>query len=117
MLRPVYPSDPYMMAEAEEAIKAILTRFTYRSGWFFKVEKGHLKVNVEVEDADRPGEMIALTFSQHIPGDYAFLKDFDWMRWLFEQVRIMEHHELQEFFRIDGKPVYEPHPELVRTVL
>lgn len=111
-----YPADYPDRIEAERAISAILQRFTYRSGWFFKVEDGYLKVTVEVEDAERPGEMITLTFTQTIPVQYAFMREeFDWTRWLFEQVRTMEHHELQEFFRIDGKPVYEPHPELVRV--
>lgn len=97
---------------AEIELRALLKRFTYRPHWRFEVNAGFMIVTMLTADADNPGKDIVLTFTQAIPR-YAFMRDFDWTRWLFEQVRIMEHHELQEFFRIDGRPVYEPHPELM----
>lgn len=105
--------DPEIEA-AQEAIREVLKRFTYRPHWRFEVNEGFLTVTMLVVDADEPDQNIVLTFTQTIPR-YAFMHDFDWTRWLFEQVRNIEHHEMQEFFRIDGRPVYEPHPELQRA--
>jgi len=102
--------DPFLN-ENERTLSELLKHFTYRPGWRFEVHRGILQVSAEVIDADDPDRIMAITFSQGIPSDV--YKHFDWTRWLFEQVRAIEFHELQEFFRIDGRPVYEPHPELV----
>jgi hypothetical protein len=107
----VYPEDARAWHENEQAIKEILKHFTYRPRWHFETSLGMLRVTAEVVDANNPDRMIPLIFDQPIPRHP--MRDFDWTRWLFEQIKNIEHHELQEFFRIDGKPVYEPHPELV----
>lgn len=102
--------DPALAANERE-VRAILSRFTYRPGWQFVVEDGYLKVYASLVDATNPKETIPLVFGRMIPR-YDFTHGFEWTRWLFEQVREIEMHEVQEFFRIDGKCVYEPHPEL-----
>lgn len=55
--------------------------------------------------------IIPLTIAREIPGD--ILERWDeaelvsWLfRWLFDQ---MEHHEAQEWFKVDGKQVWNPH--------
>jgi hypothetical protein len=102
------------MLEAERQIKAVLERFTYRPHWKFEVRDGCLVVIMLTTDADKPDEDIVLTFTQPIPRHYAFMRNgMDWTWWLFEQFKTIEFHELQEFFRIDGRSVYDPHPELM----
>lgn len=104
------PHDPWLN-ENEQAVRDVLKRFTYRPGWKFSVDSGLLRVYMTVTDANPPHGEMDLTFSQPIPPH--IYEGFDWIRWLYDQLRTVEMHELQEFFRIDGRVVFDPHPELL----
>ena len=46
--------------------------------------------------------------------DYGLLEHMneqDLLRWLFQQIDILEDHEQEEFFKVDGKHFIDPHPE------
>lgn len=38
-----------------------------------------------------------------------FSSETECIRWVFEQITRNELHELQEFFRLDGEQVFDPH--------
>lgn len=95
--------------DVEEPLRELLRRFTYRPGWTFSIENGDLRVRAEVIDANNQSQAIPLTFARSIPR--CVYQEFDWVGWLYEQVLAMERHEAQEFFKIDGRQVYDPHPE------
>lgn len=105
------PFDP----ELERPLRELLRRFAYRPGWTFAVEDGALMVTATVIDAENQTATVPLSFRRQLPSVAHFAGDFDWAGWLFTQVLTMERHETEEFFRVDGRPVYEPHPELERA--
>jgi hypothetical protein len=98
--------------ELERPLRNLLHNFTYRPGWKFSVEDGFLRIDAQVIDANKQTETCPLISVQQIPPQLR--QDFDWTRWLFNVILDLERHEVQEFFRIDGRPVYEPHPEITR---
>lgn len=104
---------PPNVRELEQPLRVLLRNFTYRPGWVFSVEDGYLKINARVIDAENQTETTPLNFEQQIPFNTALHQvQFDWTNWLFNIVLKIERHEAQEFFRINGQPVYEPHPEI-----
>lgn len=95
----------------ERPLAQLLQHFTYKPGWWFRVERGALSIKAEVPDASDHGRTITLTFQKHLP-PVQHMHHFDWQGWLFHTILEMERHEVQEFFRVDGRTPYDPHPEL-----
>lgn len=91
----------------EGPLKEILRSFTYRPGWRFSVEDKHLVVRATVIDTDNPNQEVPLGFEISLP---SFTDPvFDWTDWLFRQIMTIEQHEAQEFFKINGVKVFDPH--------
>jgi hypothetical protein len=104
-LRPALP----MLSTAE--IKAELERVTYKPGWVFTCYDGrwegqHLAITAELPDATRPGESVTLDIHSSLPPipDAAYLHA--WLAWRLGRI---ENHEMREFFRVDGRAVFDPH--------
>lgn len=93
-----------------EPLKAILRAFTYRPDWSFEIVYGAIDTLViqgRVIDTDDFSKVILLNFSASLPE--AVRPDFDWTCWLFDRIMEVERHEAQEFFKINGVKVYDPH--------
>ena len=106
------PFPPEMdLREFERPLRNILSNFTYRPGWKFSVKDGRLIIDAQVIDANNQTKTCPLTSVTQLPHFALMNKNFDWVRWLFEILLELERHEVKEFFRINGQPVYEPHPE------
>lgn len=63
-------------------------------------------VNVEKTDSNNPNESVVLDIRSPIPP----MRDYeDFYRWVGWRLKMIEIHEMMEFYRIDGKPYIDPH--------
>jgi hypothetical protein len=93
--------------EIERPVRAILQSFTYKPGWKFSVMEGHLVINFKAVDTDNTENLIPISFVQGIPT--LVRDDYPWDRWLLDMIMEVERHEAQEFFKINGVKVFDPH--------
>jgi hypothetical protein len=95
-----------------------LAEYSYKPGWRFEVtEGGRLVVSAEVPDVDGrtnpDGEPLVLTIARWNnlnPGTHG-RERICFELTLRDLIRQIEEHELKEWFRRDGRPVEEPHPQ------
>jgi hypothetical protein len=95
------------VAEMQE----IMSRFTYRIGWKFRVYQGEtrgamLEILATVDDSVKLGDFAKLEIYAAIP-PYETERGF--LKWLFSRLREAEVHECGEFFKLDGVCVWNPH--------
>jgi hypothetical protein len=92
-------------------IQAHLERLTYKPGWSIKAYDGrwegqHVVITTVVDDAYKPGETQTLDVHSMLPP----MADTDHLeQWLAWRLGRLELHEMREFLRRDGKPIYNPH--------
>lgn len=107
----------------------LVAQLRYREGWRFAlsdVDRGQgsegltLTINVLTRDSYHPDQHIRVNHLMPVPP--AAFDDRSWLRWLFEQLLLVERHEAAEFFGIgDDKPYAPSHgpgndPYLIRDV-
>jgi hypothetical protein len=90
-----------------ESLRELLQTFTYRPGWSFYLERDTLVIRANVLNTDNPKETIRVDFGIGLP--FPTPHKFDWTRWLFDQIMVVEDHEAREFFKIGGVKVFDPH--------
>lgn len=100
-----------MLSTAE--IQAVLAEVSYRPGWTFEVfdssfESPRIRIVGPVEDSYHPGTMLDLGINDFLPplADEAAL--LSWLAWRLGRI---ESHEMREWLKRDGKPVFNPHTE------
>lgn len=106
-----------------EIIERCLTYVTYRPGWTITAHRHpfgtYVLIDAEVLDSEKYDS--TLTVEQNytkgnttrvgvracVPPDYLSLIEFyNWLEWRLGKV---EHHEMREFFQVNGKPWDSPH--------
>lgn len=98
--------DSYIDLERER-LKVLLEHFTYKPKWRFSLVREGLLISIIAPNTDNPEQMIEVNLSRGIP---SFVHpDFPWEHWLLDQIMEIERHEAQEFFKIDGIKVFDPH--------
>lgn len=111
---PIYnPSEKKKSKDWEALIK----RVTYRPGYMldaiyeidFDITK--LIVKMRVENTYRPGEMIPIIFQHFLPAWRHIGDDAEAMRFIRDALHDMERHESDEWIRLDGEMIYDPHKE------
>lgn len=97
-----------------EEIQAELARITYKPGWKISCYDGtwegqHVVIQVVLPDAANPEKEVTLDIHSMLPPlrDVAGLHF--WLAWRLKRIEI---HEMREFLRRDGKPIFDPHAEL-----
>lgn len=100
-----------------------LDRIKYKPGYAFNITRVSpdnsvyldmymLDITAHVLDAANPTEKIRLNFSAAFdPQDI----NLPFEEFVLNQIKIMEMHEVNEWFKIDGFHLNEPHPELKDT--
>lgn len=103
-----------MMTLAE--VQAALTDIQYRPGWTFTASEHPfgeglmVRIVAPVPNAYRPNETTVLGVDSYLPP----IRDVaDLHRWLLWRLTRIEVHEAQEWLRIDGRPIFDPHAEAV----
>ena len=94
-------------------IQEHLAAITYKPGWTIRAYMGrwegpHVVITTVVPDSYHPSETVTLDVHSMLPpmrsGD-----DLDeWLAWRLARIEV---HEMREFLRRDGKPIYDPHAE------
>lgn len=111
------------MTKGEQRIQAILDRMTYKPGWKITISRPTDSIHNFWEPitlyARYPttdvltGETIMLSFVRSIDVDSAEKYPEDKLINLIAYfIKSFEMHEFDEWFKIDGVCVHEPHPEL-----
>lgn len=94
-------------------IQAHLKRITYKPGWTITAYDGrwegqHVVVRTEVEDTYNPGTTTTLDVHSMLPPMRDTQTLEEWVAWRLQR---LECHEMREFLKRDGQPIYDPHAE------
>lgn len=89
----------------------IYKRLTYKPGWEFRPTKTDLLVLGHFPASS--GNDTKVRVNRRIR-DIDVMTDAQLVARIFEEIMWLEAHEVQEFYRLDGKPILDPHPELRR---
>lgn len=105
-----------------EKIEKIVKRITYKPGWRIycasrprepEVPEGELVVRIifMAEDVTAPGKQtkVGLGVSFWLDQDYS---EEVILKRIMQGVRELEMHEVEEWFKVDGRNFVDPHPEL-----
>lgn len=100
-----------MLTTAE--IQAHLERITFMPGWDITVYDGawegqHVVITTVVNDADDTSKYVTLDIHSMLPPmpDTGYLER--WLAWRLARIAV---HEVREFLRRDGAPIFDPHAE------
>lgn len=94
-------------------IQGALDRITYRPDWTFTAyedqwEGPHLLIVAPVPNSYRPTETVDLGIRSPLPP----MPDTEALhRWLAWRLGRVENHEMREWFKVDGRPLFDPHAE------
>ena len=94
-----------MTKNTHDTLRDLVRRASCKPGWVFRLldsdEEGlRLRITVTGPDAREPGE--GITVHNFFPVPTATYNEKTWRRWIFEQCRRVENHELGEFFMVGG---------------
>ena len=93
-----------------DLLAAIVAKTRCKPGWRFSLvdEDGALRLVVRVEGVDsfRPANSLAVRHFFPVP--IATYNEKSWRRWIFEQCRRLENHELGEWFRVGDERPFLP---------
>ena len=87
-----------------------LAKLTYKPGWTFDTYAGYLlQVNLKTINVHAPYEEVTVTATQNIP--LLGVEDEQGVvKMVGKMIRELELHEVNEWFKFNGKVVEEPHP-------
>jgi hypothetical protein len=103
--------------ESLAVLEDLLDRLKYqREGWAFSLatdmDRGQgshgttLVITLTMPDSYHQDQIIRVRHLMLVPP--AAYNERSWLKWLFDQIGLVEQHERMENFLIDGKPVYPP---------
>lgn len=101
--------------DAADILADVVANITYKPGWSMwlqEISRGQgcegltLLVQATVPDTCNEGESI--TFLHLMPVLPAAYDRENWVRWVFEQLQMVELHECLEWFRVDDRQPYFP---------
>ncbi len=93
-------------------LHSILSRVTYKPGWELTItddENPSLCITAWLKDAYNPGDRMLVDIHSQLP---PFFTESEVLRWLRWRLREIEVHEVDEFLRVDGKAVFDPHRDV-----
>lgn len=118
------PDEMHQEAPYPEALADLVNRVQYRDNWTLRLEtidRGQgsqgltLVITARVTDSRSRHE--AISVAHYMPVPPAAYDQRSWMRWLFEQILLVERHEAMEFFAVlyrdwdgHGEVITEEHP-------
>jgi hypothetical protein len=95
-----------------ETLSALVDEVRCKPGWFFRIVEedgaGRLVITVEGYDSSQPSKRMPFTVRHFFPIPQATYNEKTWRRWIFEQCRRLENHELGEWFRIGTERPFAP---------
>jgi hypothetical protein len=115
--------------DAYEMVKTLVGGLTYKPGWYFLTSLSDneawpmidVEITARLQDVTKrkvaPPQIIILeTRVVFSPDELKLTEAKNWiLRSLHAAIVQMEHHEIDEWFRLDGEPVTNPHPKNSNT--
>lgn len=100
--------------------ESVIARITYKPNYFITLSYGMsveliLRIGHQSTDADNPSEPLPLpvyTYSLINEEMLADMNEIQFVRMIRDKIKTLEFHELDEWLKIDGMHVVDPHPEL-----
>jgi hypothetical protein len=94
-----------------EQINAELERLSYKPGWQFRAyddqwEGQKVRIVGTVPDSYNPDATVDLGIDSFLP---PLCDEWDLRRWLAYRLKRIETHEMLEFLKLDGSPIWNPH--------
>lgn len=101
------------MADTHDILRRLVREVRCKPGWSFRLvleDGGALRLVIRVQGTDsaRPDDGATIVIDHYHPVPTATYNERTWLRWLFEQCRRVENHELGEWFRIGGERPFQP---------
>lgn len=102
------------MTRAE--VTELVSRLSYKQGWELEADfdetrgTAHLDIRVKLPDVRNPAVPVEVGY-MHLLGNLKHLSRQSLLDRVSFALREMEEHEFCEWFRLDGRPVRNPHPE------
>lgn len=101
---------------------AVLGKLTYRPGWRLSAYEvpgaAVLRVGQSEPDSEKPAGVIDVDYTEAIDAVRLAPMDRDaLLRWAFGIFEKRAVHEVEEWLRLDGVPLYAPHPGRGPSVL
>lgn len=101
-----------------DEIESIVDRIDYKPGWalVLRPDQRSLQISRVVPDSRDPGRDVKVGSVHPIPpvltqGSLNPLSVISVVTWVKTEIRRCELHELDEFFRLDGQLVDDPHKD------
>ncbi|WEV84108.1 hypothetical protein N855_gp64 [Mycobacterium phage Muddy] len=100
------------------AVKALTDRIQYKVDWWFNVELNYMLgytalkiISAPVIDSYHPerGVQARVEMLHPVPVGFATWSEKRQVCWFKECIRSMEHHEMDEWLKIDGVMIHDPH--------
>jgi hypothetical protein len=104
-----------MAAELTAAdVEGLMARFTYKPNYTFRVDDldGEKVIQVDMETFDARGKRgkVAVDAARQVVPEWVLKGGEDaFLKWLHDVVGLVERHEMDEWFQMDGKLVADPH--------
>lgn len=91
----------------------IVETIEYKPGWKFGVQpfsycrnETELIISADLEDTYNPGSKVLVAEKSIFPN---FLTPSEVARFIYRCILDLERHETEEWFRVDGVRIYDPH--------
>jgi len=93
-----------------DVLARLVAEVKCKPGWTFRLadEEGALRMVIRVPGLDSYAEDRLLSVDHYHPVPVATYNEASWRRWMFEQCRRTENHELGEWFRIGEERPFAP---------
>jgi hypothetical protein len=91
-------------------LRELVAKAKCKLGWTFRIvdEDGALRMVIRVPGLDAYDENQRRTIDHYFPVPTTTFNEKSWRRWMFEQCRGLENHELGEWFRIGEDRPFVP---------
>lgn len=100
------------MTWTHDLLRKVVSEARCKPGWSFRVveEDGALRLVIRVvgRDSARPDDSMPMAIAHYHPVPQAAYNEKSWRRWVFEQCRRVENHELGEWLRFGSVRPFLP---------
>jgi hypothetical protein len=99
-----------MAENTHNILTELVEKVRCKPGWYFSLREDEgalcLVITVPGQDSYNPENQLHVSHFQPVP--MATYNEKSWQRWIFEQCRRVENHELGEWFQVEGKRPFAP---------
>lgn len=102
------------MSVTLDALQAVLRRWEYQPGWTF-VAYQHpvnrdpwIRISATVRDSRNPSSTTDLCVRSPLPPFDVPMAFVRWLNWRLKQIAV---HEVDEWGRLDGEVIFDPHAD------